>query len=231
MSADVPISDDDDLLAAELAFDLLDEEDRHSAAERARTDDVFASALARWQDRAAGLLPTAIRMPRPSLWAAIERNLPGSPFLVSRRTLRWWQGATAAASLLAASLLVIVAVHRSPPARLVPVSPLYVAVLTGHESEAVVAVTIDAKGQWKAAPGALTLKDRVPELWVIAKGSKPRALGVIASDRRSHAVARPEIVSVVAPGATLAISVEPVGGSPTGQPTGPVILTGTVAAA
>jgi anti-sigma-K factor RskA len=27
-------------------------------------------------------------------------------------------------------------------------------------------------------------------------------------------------------GATLAISVEPIGGSPTGQPTGPVILTG-----
>jgi anti-sigma-K factor RskA len=32
------------------------------------------------------------------------------------------------------------------------------------------------------------------------------------------------------PGATLAVSVEPVGGSPTGQPTGPVILTGKLTA-
>jgi anti-sigma-K factor RskA len=33
----------------------------------------------------------------------------------------------------------------------------------------------------------------------------------------------------IAPGATLAISIEPLGGSPTGLPTGPVVATGVVA--
>ena len=35
--------------------------------------------------------------------------------------------------------------------------------------------------------------------------------------------------ALIAPGATLAISLEPLGGSPTGAPTGEVILTGKIA--
>ena len=67
----------------------------------------------------------------------------------------------------------------------------------------------------------------MPELWLIVPGKDPRALGVFEADeaggachpgaahgRRHHA------------GSALAVSLEPPGGSPTGQPTGPVIAVG-----
>jgi anti-sigma-K factor RskA len=44
------------------------------------------------------------------------------------------------------------------------------------------------------------------------------------SSRETHLPA----AALMAAGATLAISVEPKGGSPTGQPTGPVILSGKI---
>jgi anti-sigma-K factor RskA len=41
----------------------------------------------------------------------------------------------------------------------------------------------------------------------------------------------PALLARLGPTAALAVSVEPIGGSPTGQPTGPVIGKGTIAAA
>jgi anti-sigma-K factor RskA len=40
-----------------------------------------------------------------------------------------------------------------------------------------------------------------------------------------------DLLAKLGPTAALAVSVEPVGGSPTGQPTGPVIAKGTIGAA
>jgi anti-sigma-K factor RskA len=67
---------------------------------------------------------------------------------------------------------------------------------------------------------------RSPELWLIPTGGKPVALGVAAFDGSVQlAPAAGEGVSR----GVLAVSVEPKGGSPTGQPTGPVIATGQLA--
>ncbi len=57
----------------------------------------------------------------------------------------------------------------------------------------------------------------------------PRPLGMLASDV-TRLVLPPADRARITPGATLAISVEPPGGSPTGKPTGPVIATGALAA-
>jgi anti-sigma-K factor RskA len=67
---------------------------------------------------------------------------------------------------------------------------------------------------------------RVPELWLIPADGKPRALGLLQAD---HAVtlAMPAALSPLATSnSVLAVSLEPQGGSPTGQPTGPVIASG-----
>jgi anti-sigma-K factor RskA len=69
---------------------------------------------------------------------------------------------------------------------------------------------------------------RAFELWAIpANAKRPEPLGVIppSGTLRIAALARP-----IGEGATLAISIEPQGGSPTGQPTGPVVFTGALRA-
>ncbi len=68
------------------------------------------------------------------------------------------------------------------------------------------------------------------ELWVIEGKNPPRSLGVIdIKDPNKHVITSEQLRGLES-GATLAISIEPYGGSPTGQPTGPVVATGTLRA-
>ncbi len=60
------------------------------------------------------------------------------------------------------------------------------------------------------------------QLWVIGESGTPAPLGLI----RSAEATLP--APGVAAGMVLAVSLEPEGGSPTGLPTGPVLLTGVV---
>ncbi|NJS39667.1 MAG: hypothetical protein HC783_12365 [Rhodobacteraceae bacterium] len=71
--------------------------------------------------------------------------------------------------------------------------------------------------------GDLTLRrGRVHELWLIAPGAAPVSLGLLDAPELMVAYPRPP------EGWTLAVSIEPAGGSPIGTPTGPVILTAEV---
>jgi anti-sigma-K factor RskA len=65
------------------------------------------------------------------------------------------------------------------------------------------------------------------ELWMLpTPTSKPVSLGVLGREAR-QVIELTEAASKMIPGIWgMAISVEPTGGSPTGQPTGPVIYSG-----
>ena len=66
------------------------------------------------------------------------------------------------------------------------------------------------------------------ELWLIpAEGGAPISLAVLGQLDATLRVPAPQ-VGRLRKGAQLAISVEPAGGSPTGAPTGPVILSGAI---
>lgn len=237
MSADDPLSDEDELLAAEIAFGLIDGDESRAAVARLTTEAAFAAAHRRWLGYAAGLLAGPDSVPSPAVWRAIAARLPANDVGISRATLRRWQAGTAAASA-AAIVLAVIAIDRSQPlptpAPVIvqaprPAAPL-VAVLTGGPGKGVLTVTFDsATGRLTSAPAGLAIGDRAAELWVIPPGQSPRSLGVIAAGAPGWTSAPAAAATAIAPGATLAVSVEPPGGSPTGQPTGPVILTGTVA--
>ncbi|HLQ20108.1 MAG TPA: anti-sigma factor, partial [Tabrizicola sp.] len=72
--------------------------------------------------------------------------------------------------------------------------------------------------------GVPAVAGQVHELWVIAPGAAPVSLGLLQD--------RPLTVTYPVPpaGFVLAVSIEPEGGSPTGAPTGPVILTAEIGA-
>ena len=67
------------------------------------------------------------------------------------------------------------------------------------------------------------------ELWLIPKGEKPHSLGLIDPNRPLKVEVPKELLDRVNADAILAVSLEPEGGSPTGQPTGPVIANGKLA--
>ncbi len=238
MSVVPPLSEDDEMLAAELAFGLLDPPELAIAERRLASDPGFVAAHRRWQDRAAGLFVDADIAPPAGVWDAILTRLPANdpapdPSLLVR--LRRWQGASAIAAMLAivstATLLL-----RVPPTPIAATSvaasaprPL-IAVLASPDRPAAVAIGYDpASRRLTVLPSRLAPGARATELWVIPAGGIPHTVGVVAADGPETRAVPSAVAALITPGATLAISLEPAGGSPTGKPTGPVIVTGSVA--
>jgi len=66
--------------------------------------------------------------------------------------------------------------------------------------------------------------DRALELWAVpTDGTSPRSLGVLPTGAGATVALRAKVLAGVD---TLAVSVEPPGGSPTGKPTGPIVYAG-----
>ena len=72
-------------------------------------------------------------------------------------------------------------------------------------------------------------EQKAMELWLIPPGDKPHSLGLIDPSRPITIKVPQDLLSRVNREAVLAVSLEPPGGSPTGQPTGPVIANGKLA--
>ena len=230
-----------DLLAIELALGLLDEPERLAAETRAATDAGFAD-VALWCDRALALFDRDAQAPSAALWPAIAARLPANDDRADGRELRRWRWATGGA-LAAALVLGVIALRPtpvpppvpppvpSPPviAAAAPAGHPLVALLHAADQGGSLAVSIDPDGRGlTTAPAALDLGRRVAELWVIPAGGTPSSLGVVPSAPRWRPVPA-ALAGQLAAGATLAVSAEPAGGSPTGLPTGPVILSAKIA--
>ncbi len=237
----------DDAAAAALDFALgaLDGPAFRAAELRLRRDPAFAAEVARWQ---ADLAPARRRRSprsrrRPSAWAAIERELfrgpvaAPTPSVVARgvgAALGLWRGLAFGASAVAAVALALLVARPAAVPPSAPAAPPALLAAAMASTDAAKAVLITAT--YDPARGAVVLtpaaKDAsrglTPELWIIVGNDKPQSLGVIdLHGSQAHRVA-PALRSRLTSGATLAVSLEPAGGSPTGQPTGPVVAAGTL---
>ena len=112
----------------------------------------------------------------------------------------------------------------------VPVAPLVVVLAGADAKPALIATALrgDTYLTMKSVGNAQPPRGRVFELWALPQAGPPQALGVIPPGN---------IVRVPLPNPaderlsnipSLAVSVEPPGGSPTGQPTGPVLYSGAI---
>ncbi|MEI6419679.1 MAG: anti-sigma factor, partial [Sphingomonadales bacterium] len=108
-----------------------------------------------------------------------------------------------------------------------------IATLAGTDGKPLINAAYDpSKGEVSFAPVAQQSAgdNKVPELWVIEGKNPPRSLGVIDIAAGNHAIPADRIAGLK-PGSILAISIEPVGGSTTGAPSGPVVAMGKLTAA
>jgi anti-sigma-K factor RskA len=190
------------------------------------------TALRQWQAR---LMPlTAVLPPEPVpplVWQGIQARLwpraAASPPAPWWQRLALWRGVSALATVAVLGLAVLLA---SPP----PAQPPVVVVLQGTGADAGVGGTFVASlsGDGRAlttrpiTPVSLQV-DRVFELWSVPPQGKPTSLGLIKADGAT-VLPRQRLAASLLKGGTaaLAVSVEPLGGSPTGVPTGPVVFAG-----
>lgn len=227
MSETPPTRAPDAVLAAEYALGLLDTEDRISADERMLSDRRFAADVETWRlQLAAFALDVAPQAPPEGLWPRVARRLDSTGSvreLRLKRSVTVWRAATAAAAAVAVVLASAIVWPRPPSTT----PPLLTARLSASNKGPAVFVAFYEPGKHAIVltPASVTASaDHSPELWLIPTGGKPISLGVAAFGNSVRLIQTSDVEDVGQ--GTLAVSVEPKGGSPTGQPTGPVIATG-----
>lgn len=235
-----PLHDDDsDLRYAEYVLGVLDAEARAAVEREMVESDAAAAAVAFWRRR---LLPLAAEIadlePPPRLWQRIRSDLrldapvrDGRPAGLRGNAHLWRRLSFAAATVAAACIVALILVVRRPATPSVPYMASTLAETSGNIGWT---ATMDIRNARiiivPAAPQSLAA-GRAPELWLIPKGEKPIAIGMISTTVPITLPLGRALLHQVGPTAVLAVSVEPPGGSPTGQPTGPVIATGAIASA
>lgn len=223
--SDIHDHSEDELTAAEYALGVLSGAERTAAELRLAREPAFARLVSAWEERLAPLVAEIDEVsPPPQAWDRIAAALPSQPEARSGlwSSLAFWRGFGLASALAAACLALFIYLGAANHGE-----PLVAAIDGGGHHHFV--ATVDARRTTIAVMPAAFAGDvngRVPELWLIPADGKPRALGLLQAD---HAVtlAMPAALSPLAtPNAVLAVSLEPPGGSPTGQPTGSVIASG-----
>jgi anti-sigma-K factor RskA len=215
-------ADDRDMLAAEYALGCLDAAEMRRVEALAATDPTLRVAIAAWGERLAPLAVLAPPVTPPeALWQRLEQSIGGGQVVRPRfwRRTAVWRGTTAAALALAAAFAGL-AFFRPPP-------PVYVAALAPLPGPApAFIVRTMADGALLVTPVAPTpvAPGRDLELWALPAGAqRPVSLGVLPAAGR-----RVPPSALTQPRTQILVSLEQTGGSPTGQPMGPVLYGGVL---
>lgn len=234
-----PLSGPNDIRCAEYVLGVLDGTERWQFEQAMQRDPQLATSVANWQNYLMPLNDDIVDIEPPSyVWVRVQKDLglalanrprPRAGFWNNLRGWRWIGIGSSIAAVALAVLLVL-------PPRAPTVTE------TGHDGYRIASlireggtagwtaiVDVEHARMLVAPAGNIPfVANRSTELWLIAPGGQPASLGLIAADRPTVvAISKATLASLDAH-AVLAVSLEPRGGSPTGQPTGPVLAQGAI---
>ena len=212
-------------LAAEYVMGTLEADEAEAARARLATDRTFADEVRFWERHLFPLTALVRPVPPPAgLWSRIEaavgaETAPSAPATLpvpaNDNWLRFWRTTALASLAVAASLATFVALRPATPPVFAVLAP------TGATVPVLVALAGPDGGIGLRPSAAITVApDRDLQLWSLPAGAtRPISLGVLPPGGK-------QVPPGVVPGTKLLVSLEPKGGSPTGQPTGPVVYGG-----
>jgi anti-sigma-K factor RskA len=212
-------------LAADYAIGLMPATARRRFEQLLLDDAALRTELAQWHESLASLTETLPEHPVPDrVWQGITARIEPQVLHVPEKRPFWnWLRVTAAMC----SVLVIVflgSLYNRDDAR-------YRATL--QTADAQPALKVEAHDDYlQVEPLTLAAVDpgRSLELWAIPADGKPISLGVIPAGGKGKVELNEAQKALIGQPIALAVSLEPKGGSPTGQPTGPVLYQGALAA-
>jgi anti-sigma-K factor RskA len=240
-----------DRLAAEFVLGTLSGGARRRFQAWMEADAAVRLAVSEWEARlnpmAEAVAPVT---PAPKVWQAVQRNLGPEPRAETGgglwQNLAFWRGFGLAASAVAAGLVVYVGVR--PPQvverervveRVVerpmrvsdganPWQPSYVATLKDKSGKTMLMLYVGRNSDevWMKYEGDAMPQGASLELWGLDAQGKPKSLGLIRNTGAMQMKLPDRAERMVAQYKTLAVSMEPPGGSPSGSPTGPVMYQG-----
>jgi anti-sigma-K factor RskA len=218
-----------DRLAAEYAAGTLRGPARRRFESLLPAHPALRDATRAWEER---LMPltAAIAPVQPSgdVWRRVSERIGGGDARPTSggawNRLSLWRGLAAFASVAAIGLAVLLANPSAvPPPIVVVLAPTGTA--PGATPPASLVASISGDGSTLVTRPIVPVAiqpDRALELWAVPKEGAPRSLGLLPGGSGTVALRG----KVLAGADTLAVSLEPAGGSPTGKPTGPIVYAG-----
>jgi len=225
--------DDIDALAGEYVLGTLDAAERTAVAARRQREPALEAAITAWERRLGPLMEEIAPVQPPDhLRDLVMRRIGGtagsSEIAMLQRRLRTWRIAALGAAAVAAGLVLFVATGTFAPRP----GQNFVAVLQ-HDAASpafIVSVNIAARTLTIRPVAATPQTNRSYELWLVnSRIGAPRSLGVVQN--AAFTVASSQLNSLppgVVRDSTFAVTLEPLGGSPSGLPTGPILYSGTL---
>lgn len=212
-------------LAADYAIGLMAAPARRRFEQLLLEDAALRAELAHWQESLASLTETLPEVPVPErVWHGVTARIEPQELHVPEKRPFWnWLRVTATL----ASIVVLVflgSLYTHDDAR-------YRATLLSADAQP--ALKVEAHDDYlQVEPLTLAAVDpqRSLELWAIPADGKPISLGVIPAGGKGKVELSEAQKALIGKPIALAVSLEPKGGSPTGQPTGPVLYQGALAA-
>lgn len=212
-------------LAADYAIGLMPAAARRRFEQLLLEDAALRSELAQWQENLASLTDALPEQPVPDrVWQGITARIEPQVLHVPARRPFWnWMRVTAAVCSLVVAVTLGVIYNRD--------SARYSATLLAANAQP--AMKVEAHEDYLNVE-PLTLAAVEPgqslELWAIPADGQPISLGVIPVGGKGKVELSETQKALIGTPIALAVSLEPKGGSPTGQPTGPVLYQGALAA-
>ena len=212
-------------LAADYAIGLMSTPARRRFEQLLLDDAALRGELAQWQETLASLTENLPEPPVPDrVWHAITARIEPQVLHMPEKRPFWnWLRITAAVCSLVIAVTLGVIYNRD--------SARYSATLLTADAQP--ALKVEAHEDYlNVEPLTLAAVDpqRSLELWAIPADGKPISLGVIPVGGKGRVELSDAQKALVGKPVALAVSLEPKGGSPTGQPTGPVLYQGALAA-
>lgn len=213
------------VLAADYAIGLMAAPARRRFEQLLLDDAALRAELAQWQESLATLTEALPEHPVPDrVWHGITARIEPQVLHVPEKRPFWnWLRLTAAICSIAV-LVLLGSLYNRDDAR-------YRATLLTADAQP--ALKVEAHADYLQVE-PLTLAavdaDRSLELWAIPADGKPISLGVIPAGGKGKVELSEVQKALIGKPIALAVSLEPKGGSPTGQPTGPVLYQGALAA-
>lgn len=238
------MSEDLHALAGEYVLGLLAGDEAQACAGRLAADPAFAMAVEHWRARLAEFdLSAPAQVPSAAVWdrIAAATATPPSPAR-ARRPLAGWGAALSAVweslpvwrgiGLGAAAATLLLALGLGFQMREAARAPVLVAVLLSGDNRPAAVVNTFRDGRAELIPLAAL---RAPEgkslqvwtLWDRARG--PVSVGLVDALRSLDLQLKGLPTAV--PEQLFEVTLEPAGGSPTGRPTGPILMKGTASRA
>jgi anti-sigma-K factor RskA len=220
-------------LVAEYVLGLLSSAEHDRVGRLIENDQALRAERDFWVSRFAALNAEFEETPVPAhLYAAIEARAFGDVVKAGRVASFWdslmvWRGIAAGALAVAVAAIGFNLLQPAPDVSALTIQ--LVAALEEEGSNVKFVALYDGSGNVRLTSlSGEAVPDKDFELWAIQGGNNPISMGVIPVSARSAVEISPEVMAGWGEGSVLAITLEEKGGSPDGNPHGPIVAKGAV---